>query len=665
LVRNSSPSSNREPKQHDAFRRQAPSESVPDKRTRLLNSRARSRSRFNSRPTTEAPTTPPSRTRPRSRLRSSLRTHKTATTTTTRRPTRFRPRTSLQEQRSLNSFSSNRNNRFSSNRNRDSIFGTSSRDNNRNRFSSSQSSRSSFFNRGKQVIDYDDYDYYDYEDTNLQSSQNGVPDFITVTHQVPVATQIPVIEFGKTTFRDILSTSPSLEVVAVTALKSTEISESPIIYANAQTITAQPGVQNILFDALRATETTSITFTPTRIRGRKTSFSHVLPTTIYNVETVTTQIVEPVDQNALLNSLLQNLLLGQNQSPLNPLQKNPLQPNQPVANVQKTPVTNTLTHTSTYVTTITEEDSTVIPITFRGKEITTTLIESSTKVITATEFSTETVVQSVPVPVVAPTPVLPQIAQTQAPAFNPLTNNPQIAELLPALLAVQQNGLLNQQQQQRSQQTTQQQIALLAAQEELRLAQQLQGQQDILQLDSADFNDELLAQINLDDFSDEDLANLNIDAVVDAVTQPKEKNQIHFPRKNLFGSIQDALADVPEKPQPEPASPKSSVITIFKSGSRPGDFTRVFSTIFFDNKRRKRDTLNEIEPSRPQPVVLTDEPNFLESFNGARGPVRAQLTVTDSFIQSSIESLEEKETLSPQSVTKHLESPVLPSVQHP
>merc|ERR1711976_1074934 len=90
--------------------------------------------------------------------------------------------------------------------------------------------------------------------------------------------------------------------------------------------------------------------------------------------------------------------------------------------------------------------------TFRGREVTTTLVESSTQVITATEFSTETVVQNVPV---APTPaaILPQIAPTQAPALA----NPQIASLIPAILGAQQANLLSQQQQQEAALLAQQQ----------------------------------------------------------------------------------------------------------------------------------------------------------------------------------------------------------------
>jgi len=463
---------------------------------------------------------------------------------------------------------------------------------------------------------------------------------------VPFATQIPIVKFGRTELRDILSTSPSLEVVAVTALKSTDINSSPIIYANAHTLTPQPGVKEIFFDALRATETTSVTFTPTKIRGRRTSFSHAIPTTIYNVETVSTQVIEPVDQNQLLNQLLQQLLTGQQGSQQSPLKQNQgLFGNQPTG--PSTPVTNLITHTSTYVTTITEEQSTVIPITFRGKAITTTLVESSTKVITATEFSTETQVTPA---FIAPTNVLQQIAQTQAPRIdvNPIASNPQLASLLPALLGA---NIFNQQNDAAQQQQQQQQLQLQLQQQLLEQKQQQQLNEQLLAMQLADqqqhddFNEELLARLNLDDFSDEELANLDIEAVVDAVTNPNSDTDfsVVFPNKNLFGTL-------PLNPitTPEPSAPQSSVITIFKSGSSPGDFTKVLSTVFF-NERRKR-TAQEISPSSPTVVVVTEAP-MLDSglplvLGGARGPVAASLphlpSLSEELIQSGLVS--ERET---------------------
>merc|ERR1712218_141817 len=100
-----------------------------------------------------------------------------------------------------------------------------------------QSSQSSF----NSFSDYDDYyDDYDY-DVELQSSQKSVPTEITVTHAVPVRTVIPIRENGVDTFREILTTSPSLEVVAATQLKSTNIGETPVIYANTQTEKLEAG----------------------------------------------------------------------------------------------------------------------------------------------------------------------------------------------------------------------------------------------------------------------------------------------------------------------------------------------------------------------------------------------------------------------------------------
>ena len=595
-----------------------PGSDVTKQQFRRQATDTRSRSRFRSRnpSTREETTSSPALTRTRTRFRDTrFRDRDTTTQPPTTTPSavsrfsRFRPRTFSTDSRSINSFGSTRN---------QNLF---NRDSTRSRFGTTDTSstRNSLFSR-PQVIDYSDYDYYDYADTDLQSSSEEVPDYITVTHQVPVATKIPVVEFGRTELRDILSTSPSLEVVAVTALKSTDINNSPVIYANAHTFTPQIGVQDILFDALRATETTRIEFTPTLIRGRRTQFSHIIPSTIYNVETVTTQIVEPVDQNQLLNSLLQHLLLGNSQSPI---QSTPALPAinsaAPPLIVPSTPVTNFITHTSTYVTTITEEESTVLPITLRGKAITTTIIESSTKVVTATEYSTETQVHT---PVVAPTipNILAPILQTQAPVVPGL--NQQLASLLPAILGSGGNPLLKQQQEQ---QALQQQQVLALQQQEALLAKKLQEQQQAQQIarEQEALNEQLLAKINLDDFTEEDLANLDIDAVLEAVSG--QDLGVIFPKKNLFDNIQPTAVAAPA------AGPSTSLLTIFKSGDRPGEFTSLVSTIVLDGRRIKRDAIN---PTTVQPIQKTELPimNQIELFElgAARGPV--DITLKNSFI---------------------------------
>lgn len=302
-----------------------------------------------------------------------------------------------------------------------------------------------------QFSDYDD-DYYDYDyDVDLQSSQKSVPTEITVTHAVPVRTVIPIRENGIDTFREILTTSPSLEVIAATQLKSTNIGGTPVIYANTQTNTPAPGTKVITFEALRATETTSIVFTPTRIRGLRTTFSDIVPSTIYNIKPVTTSVIEQVDNNELLTQLLLQLLAGKkggdsalisalSPSPPQPQRPTPqLNPILPNLGINPSPAqTQFLTHTSTYVTTITNTESIVIPITFRGKLIKTTLVETNTEVVTATELSTQTI---------KPTAVVPLALATANPigGLSPDFQQQLLAAQLQQQLQQQQQQALNQQ----------------------------------------------------------------------------------------------------------------------------------------------------------------------------------------------------------------------------
>ena len=59
----------------------------------------------------------------------------------------------------------------------------------------------------------------------------------------------------------------------------------------------------------------------------------------------------------------------------------PQQPQQQVATPALPPITTTyeVIHTSSYVTTLTEKSSDVIPLLFRGKEIETTLVHTQTR----------------------------------------------------------------------------------------------------------------------------------------------------------------------------------------------------------------------------------------------------------------------------------------------
>lgn len=345
-----------------------------------------------------------------------------------------------------------------------------------------------------------------------------------------------------------------------------------------------------------------------------------------------------MDQNQLLNSLLQHLLLGNSQGPA---QSTPALPAFRSAAapliVPSTPVTNFITHTSTYVTTITEEDSTVLPITLRGKVITTTLVEKSTQVVTATEYSTQTIVNSPAIVPTAPAGLAP-ILQTQAPGLDQ-----QLASLLPGLFGSGGNPLLQQQQEQ---QVLQQQ-QVLELQQEILLAKKRQEQQQALQIarEQEALNEQLLAKINLDDFTEEDLANLDIDAVLQAVSA--QDLGVIFPQKNLFDDVQPTAVAAPVA-----VGPSTSLLTIFKSGDRPGEFTSVVSTIVLDGRRIKREAVN---PTPVQPIQRTQVPdmNQVELFDlgGARGPV--DIDLEDSFIIDS----------APPSLVPSIEAPTSSTLQ--
>ena len=468
---------------------------------------ARTRSRFN-----------PLTTRQRIRSQSNPRTQAAATTTTPKPNfSRFRPR-------------------------------TVANNNNNNRFTSSGRRPSS------SIFDYDDEYDYDY-DLELEGSLNKVPDAITVTHTVAIRTQIPVFENGRNNFRDILTTSPSLEVIAVTALKSTNIDGSPVIYANVKTDTPNIGTQVLTYEALRATETTAIEMTPTRIRGLRTSASHAIPSTIYNIRPVTTSIVQEVNSNDLLSSLLLQLLgqqglqgLGQTNAQIKPTQQvqsaqaqRPDQQQAPrlaqPAQVQPSapvPATQFITHTSTYTTTLTNTESKILPLTFRGREIKTTLIETNTEVVTATELSTETKI--------APTLTLPAAGGLgglilPTAQSNPLGNGGLSADLQQQLLLAQ-------------------------------LQQQLLNQQ-------------LLSQVNLD---------------------------------------QEGASLVEQTQIPDPVAavaPSYSLETVFVSGSKPGEFSRIIKTVTLDGSsseeryRYKREAL--VQPSPVLPITRTTAPALYPS----------------------------------------------------
>jgi hypothetical protein len=203
-------------------------------------------------------------------------------------------------------------------------------------------------------------------------------------------------------------------------------------------------------------------------------------------------------------------------------------------------------------------------------------------------------------------------------------------------------------------------------------------------------NEQLLAKINIEDLSDEELANLNIEDVLEAVSSSSSSAapKIVFPAKNLFDNV--AATATPTASSTAADSPRTSLITIFKSGDRPGEFTSLVSTVFLDGsssssassssaakeKRFRRSAGDAAIPAaaalrmtHSQAVQATQLPtwteealteyqeNAVEAVLGApRGPVHVQLdSSSDLFLQSGL--VTEAETF-----TSSIYSSVLPTI---
>ena len=192
---------------------------------------------------------------------------------------------------------------------------------NLNKFYSDQNEkRKGLFERNKNYCDNNDYD--------VQSSSDDPPTHITVTHTIPIASNINNF---------LLPSVTSVQLINVGDLKSTDISSSPVIFANTKT-----AFQEVLYDALRAKEEVENTYITTCYNGRETVLSKQTTQTIYSVETVTSSLAPaPELQTPELEELLAQFLS--------------LSTAAPALQVTSTEVTQTITHSSTYVTQVTPD----------------------------------------------------------------------------------------------------------------------------------------------------------------------------------------------------------------------------------------------------------------------------------------------------------------------
>ncbi|KAF5289725.1 hypothetical protein FQA39_LY03642 [Lamprigera yunnana] len=396
---------------------------------------------------------------------------------------------------------------------------------------------------------------------------------ITVTHSFPTEITIPVVNGRVTEYRNVITAKYSTEVL-IPQQYSTAVNSMGQVFTvlkSDSTNVAGNGATEITRYILNETPTTAIIFTPTYIRGHKTSYSHILPSTVYQVEQVVSTIKPALAAQApLANILLSQLLLG------NPgLQPNPLLGLQNPAS-PATPTTEFKTRTTTYVTTVTSETSTVIPITFRGKQILTTIIDSSVNVVTATEFITDTVV------------VTPTIA----------ANGNLNSLLLPLLL----------QQQQPSQLQPPGAGAIGFPQDQV--FPEIDNKYDFL-----NFEDNKSVSES-EEFTDQTLNE-------DVTRAPRRKNSRKKQKNNKLVA---------------PISPpkESSIVTLYVSGKTPGEFSTVLSTVISKEElqRQKRDVL--VQPSG----VLRNEESTYSYVDVYISPALAVHNAEDHISSTETQSLE-------------------------
>jgi hypothetical protein len=350
--------------------------------------------------------------------------------------------------------------------------------------------------RGR-ISSHEDYrDFNDFDGT------------ITVTHYVPTEVTIPVVNNGVTEKRNIITAQASTEIIGPDRYSTIANSDGRdlVVLASEMTGTNFQGQIEVTRFVIHETPTTRVSHMLTSSGVRRFSQPVVVPSTIYSIENIVSTMRPSLSDNSpLANILLSQLLLGQFG------QQNPLVSGIPAQ--AATPSTRYDTRATSYITTITKHQSTVIPLTFRGKEILTTLIDSSTDIVTATELITDTVIvtPTVAIPAANLNSLLLLLQQPQ----TPQQSNPLLDPLFAAAPLLTQSNSLPGEVERRNQ--------------------------------PVDF-----------DYKPESYEDLSDEEIEKPSKARGKSNTIKMNEKEV---------------------PESSVITLYVSGRRPGEFSTVLSTV--------------------------------------------------------------------------------------
>ena len=301
--------------------------------------------------------------------------------------------------------------------------------------------------------------------------------------------------------------------------------------------------------------------------------------TQYTVTTVTQRLpVVPMVASTNLPDLLRQFL-----SPA-------LNPAPATSPVEFTTVTSLVTHSSTYLTRLTETETTELSLTFRGQPVVTTILDTAVREITATEYSTETVVTSQPV---AAAPVTPTALVTAGPASSavavqaasPLTTVLTATRLTTttllssAVLPIMFRG-------RQIETTLVDTITTVLTTTELTT-------QTVAPSPAPRHTPDLPALAGLPALPGLDIASIISEALLGGGLEGLDNLEGLNELDGLAGFL-DSPAEFPVEPTP----PLYSLTTIFQSGRQPGQFTRLVSTVFYDEPRAGRSRGELVRPSR-------------------------------------------------------------------
>uniref|UniRef100_A0A182M0M9 DUF4758 domain-containing protein n=1 Tax=Anopheles culicifacies TaxID=139723 RepID=A0A182M0M9_9DIPT len=233
--------------------------------------------------------------------------------------------------------------------------------------------------------------------SNIQPSTAA----LTVTFFLPTDTTVSVVANSKTEISLIKTTTTSIEEICTSCFSLTQGPNGLPVHVLNKEITSfnNDGLFEITKFILTSTPTTTISVSQNTFRGRSTAYSATISTTIYEATPFVQTKGKPADPNSVLsnaplaNILLSQLLLGNlGVAPEPNFIPRPTEflPDPNRYQVVVTTATDYKTHVKEIVETITQTKSIVLPVTFQGREILTTVYESDVTSTVVTSFITET-----------------------------------------------------------------------------------------------------------------------------------------------------------------------------------------------------------------------------------------------------------------------------------